>query len=87
VEIQLTGLRKRLADRKIQLELTDKAKKFLAEKGFDAAYGARPLKRVLQRELQDQLAEKLLAGEIPDGTNLLIDADKHGLLVEKQLVN
>jgi ATP-dependent Clp protease ATP-binding subunit ClpB len=87
VEIQLAGLRKRLADRKIELELTDKAKKFLAEKGFDPAYGARPLKRVLQRELQDQLAEKLLAGEIPDGTNLLIDADKDGLLVEKQLVN
>ena len=87
VEIQLTGLRKRLHDRKIELELTEKAKKFLAEKGFDPVYGARPLKRVLQRELQDQLAEKLLAGEIPDGTNLLIDADKDGLLVDTQLIN
>jgi ATP-dependent Clp protease ATP-binding subunit ClpB len=66
VEIQMGGLSKLLADRAITLELNDAAIDWLADKGFDPAYGARPLKRVIQQALQDPLAEKLLAGEIHD---------------------
>ncbi|WP_417680614.1 ATP-dependent chaperone ClpB [Roseibium sp.] len=67
VAIQLERLRGLLADRKITLELDDGALAWLAQKGYDPAYGARPLKRVIQKEVQDPLAEKLLAGEIVDG--------------------
>ncbi|WP_346892338.1 ATP-dependent chaperone ClpB [uncultured Roseibium sp.] len=67
VAIQLERLRGLLADRKITLELDDGALGWLAQKGYDPAYGARPLKRVIQKEVQDPLAEKLLAGDIVDG--------------------
>ena len=79
VEIQLKSLQKILATRNITIELTDKAKKYLAEKGFDPVYGARPLKRVIQKELQDQLAEEILAGKIADGSNLKVDKKADGL--------
>lgn len=81
VEIQLEELRERLVERKIELELTDAAKKFLAEQGFDPAYGARPLKRVIQRELQDQLADKLLAGDVADGSVVKVDVADGELVV------
>ena len=68
VDIQLKGLHKLLADRRITLEVDEKAKKWLADQGYDPAYGARPLKRVIQTELQNKLAEKLLQGEIVDGS-------------------
>lgn len=80
VDIQLTHLESRLAERHIALQLTDKAKDHLADIGFDAAYGARPLKRVIQRELQNAIAEKLLAGGIKDGDTVKVDADKDGLV-------
>jgi ATP-dependent Clp protease ATP-binding subunit ClpB len=74
VEIQLKRLEKLLADRKITLDLDETAIKWLADKGYDPAYGARPLKRVMQKELQDPLAEKILLGDIKDGSTVVITA-------------
>ena len=74
VEIQLARLRKLLADRKITLELEEEARAFLADKGYDPAYGARPLKRAIQKYLQDPLAEKILQGEFPDGSHIKVFA-------------
>ncbi|MGZ4241199.1 MAG: ATP-dependent chaperone ClpB [Actinomycetota bacterium] len=80
VDIQLRGLQKRLGERNISLLLTDKAREFLAERGFDPAYGARPLKRLIQREIQDKLALKLLQGEFSDGARIEADAADGGLV-------
>jgi len=74
VDIQLEYLRKRLAERKIEIELTDAAKEHLAEEGFDPSFGARPLKRTIQRRVQDPLAMKILDGEVHDGDRVLVDA-------------
>jgi ATP-dependent Clp protease ATP-binding subunit ClpB len=79
VEIQLGRLQKLLDDRKIKLALEPSARDWLADKGYDPAYGARPLKRVIQRYLQDPLAEKLLEGTIRDGETVDVSADKQGL--------
>ncbi|MBO9516944.1 MAG: ATP-dependent chaperone ClpB [Porphyrobacter sp.] len=73
VDIQVARVQKLLKDRKIVLDLTDAAKRWLGRVGYDPVYGARPLKRAVQRYLQDPLAEKLLAGEVPDGSHLRID--------------
>ncbi|MDG2002546.1 MAG: ATP-dependent chaperone ClpB [Novosphingobium sp.] len=73
VEIQVGRVQKLLTDRKITLDLTDAAKRWLGRVGYDPVYGARPLKRAVQRYLQDPLADKLLAGEIPDGATIHID--------------
>jgi len=67
VDIQLVRLRKLLAERKIELDLDESARNWLADKGYDPAYGARPLKRVIQKAVQDPMAEKILSGEIEDG--------------------
>jgi len=75
VEIQLGRLRGRLAERRIALELTPEAKKYLARLGYDPAYGARPLKRLLQKEIETALARKILAGEIRDASKVLVDYD------------
>jgi ATP-dependent Clp protease ATP-binding subunit ClpB len=82
VDIQVDRLRDMLADRNIQLELDDSAKHWLGEAGFDTVYGARPLKRVIQRQLQNPLAEKLLRGEIGDGGTVRVSADDSGLKIE-----
>jgi ATP-dependent Clp protease ATP-binding subunit ClpB len=74
VEIQLRGLRKRLAERHIALELTSAAKELLADEGYDPVYGARPLKRALQRRLMDPLAQQILRGEFREGETVLVDA-------------
>jgi ATP-dependent Clp protease ATP-binding subunit ClpB len=74
VEIQLRGLRDRLAARRIGLEVTDAATAALAHQGYDPSYGARPLKRVIQRELADKLAMKVLDGEIAEGDTVTVDA-------------
>ncbi len=79
VGIQLERLRKRLEERKIELELTDKALDYLAEHGYDPSFGARPLKRLIQRELETALGRKLLAGEIRDGSRVRVDASVRGL--------
>ncbi|MCY4180877.1 MAG: ATP-dependent chaperone ClpB, partial [Litoreibacter sp.] len=85
VDIQLGLLEKRLASRKIGLELDDAAHKWLAEEGYDPVFGARPLKRVIQRTLQDQLAEMLLAGDVKDGDSVVVSAGTDGLIVGDRL--
>ena len=81
VDIQMARLLKRLASRKITLELDDGARTWLADQGYDPVYGARPLKRVIQKALQDPLAEALLAGEIRDGDTVPVSAGAEGLLI------
>ncbi|EBA05613.1 ATP-dependent chaperone ClpB [Sagittula stellata] len=81
VEIQLRRLLKRLAARKIRLELDDAAKAWLADEGYDPVFGARPLKRVIQRALQDPLAEMLLSGDVNDGDVVPVSAGAEGLLI------
>ena len=76
VEIQLRSLRRLLADRKLDLQLTGRAKEWLADKGYDPVYGARPLKRTIQRQLQDPLALKLLSGEFHEGDTVHIEVDR-----------
>jgi ATP-dependent Clp protease ATP-binding subunit ClpB len=82
VEIQLARLRKLLADRRIELELTEEAKQLLADKGYDPHYGARPLKRVIQRMVQDPLAMKILEGEFGEGAKVVADARLSGEALE-----
>jgi ATP-dependent Clp protease ATP-binding subunit ClpB len=77
VEIQLSSVRKRLADRKIELVLTDAARAQLVRIGFDPTFGARPLKRAIQKEIETPLARKLLGGEVRDGMRVDIDYDRH----------
>jgi len=85
VEIQLKHLEKLLADRKIALKLDEKARNWLADKGYDPVYGARPLKRVIQRELQNTLAGLILAGRIKDGDTVRVSASKLGLLINGEM--
>ncbi|SNR48909.1 ATP-dependent chaperone ClpB [Puniceibacterium sediminis] len=81
VTIQMARLLKRLAARKVQLELDEAALKWLADEGYDPVFGARPLKRVIQRALQDPLAEMLLAGDISDGDLVPVSAGVDGLII------
>ncbi|MEA2555048.1 MAG: ATP-dependent Clp protease ATP-binding subunit ClpB, partial [Actinomycetota bacterium] len=82
VDIQLRALRQRLAERNLTIELTETAVDHLAEAGYDPAFGARPLKRLIQREIQDPLALKLLAGELRDGATVTVDVGPDGLTFE-----
>ena len=82
VEIQLANLRKRLADRRIELEVTDAAMSLLAAEGFDPAFGARPLKRVIQREIGDRAAVLILEGAVYEGGTLRVDAESGQLVVQ-----
>jgi ATP-dependent Clp protease ATP-binding subunit ClpB len=79
VRIQLRGLERRLAERRLTVSLTDAAQAYLAEKGYDPEFGARPLKRLIQREVQDPLALKLLSGDIREGDVVEVDAGEGGL--------
>ncbi|MFX0543620.1 ATP-dependent chaperone ClpB [Roseovarius sp. S4756] len=81
VDVQLERLKKRLAARKITLDLDEAAKKWLADEGYDPVFGARPLKRVLQRAVQDPLAEMLLAGDVLDGSTVGVTAGDGGLII------
>ncbi len=81
VDIQLRRLLKRLASRKIKLELDEAARKWLADEGYDPVFGARPLKRVIQRAIQDPLAEMLLAGDVLDGSKVVVSAGPEGLII------
>ncbi|TDT72944.1 ATP-dependent Clp protease ATP-binding subunit ClpB [Litoreibacter halocynthiae] len=81
VDIQMARLEKRLAGRKITLALDEEAKQWLADEGYDPVFGARPLKRAIQRALQDPLAEMILAGEVLDGSTVEVSAGPDGLLV------
>ncbi len=80
VDIQMQRLEKLLEDRKITLTLEPKGREWLADKGYDPAYGARPLKRVIQKSVQDPLAELILSGKIKDGEKVVISAGKQGLV-------
>ncbi|WP_027881317.1 ATP-dependent chaperone ClpB [Meiothermus rufus] len=82
VQIQLEAVRKRLAERRITLELSQEALDFLAQRGYDPVFGARPLKRVIQRELETPLSRKILAGEVPDGAHLYVNTGPLGLTFE-----
>jgi len=81
VDIQIARLTKLLADRKIEIALDTKAHEWLANAGYDPVYGARPLKRVIQRRLQDPLAQLLLEGKIADGAKIAVSAGKSGLTI------
>ena len=83
VELQLARLRERLADRRIELDVSDAAKDVLAEEGWDPAYGARPLKRAIQRLLENPLALRLLEGDVAEGDTVRVDADDGELVFER----
>jgi ATP-dependent Clp protease ATP-binding subunit ClpB len=87
VRIQLARLEKLMADRRLTLALDDSALNWLADKGYDPVYGARPLKRVIQKELVDPMAKKLLAGEIEDGSVVAVSAGADGLEIGKARVH
>jgi ATP-dependent Clp protease ATP-binding subunit ClpB len=79
VDIQVRALAKRLGDRKLKLELTDDAKDFLTEMGWDPIYGARPLKRAIQKSILDPLAMEVLQGRFREGDTVVVDRDGDGL--------
>jgi ATP-dependent Clp protease ATP-binding subunit ClpB len=79
VDIQLERLRHRLAERHITLDLTEQAREYFATTGYDPSYGARPLKRLLQREIETNLGRKLLAGEVTEHSRVVVDWDGHSL--------
>jgi ATP-dependent Clp protease ATP-binding subunit ClpB len=81
VDIQLKRLEKRLVTRKITLDLDRDARIWLADEGYDPVFGARPLKRVIQRHLQDPLAEMILSGEVLDGATVHVSAGAEGLII------
>ncbi|MBV9992436.1 MAG: ATP-dependent chaperone ClpB [Alphaproteobacteria bacterium] len=81
VDIQMERLQRLLADRKIEIDLDAKAREWLANAGYDPVYGARPLKRVIQRRLQDPMAQMLLEGRIGDGSKITVGAGTNGLIV------
>lgn len=81
VDIQIEHLRRRLAEKKIELDLTDEAKNLVAEKGYDPVYGARPLKRTIQKLIQDPLANEILKGDFKEGDHVVVDVGKDKNLV------
>ncbi|MFO1015550.1 MAG: ATP-dependent chaperone ClpB, partial [Caulobacteraceae bacterium] len=87
VRIQLARVEKLLADRRMTLVLDGAAQHWLAERGYDPVYGARPLKRVIQKELVDPIARKLLAGDLADGSVIQVGAGDDGLNIGKATVN
>jgi ATP-dependent Clp protease ATP-binding subunit ClpB len=79
VDLQLALLEKRLAVRRISIEVTDPARTWLADTGYDPAYGARPLRRLIQTAIGDPLARMLIAGEVTDGDRVTVDRSEDGL--------
>src|SRR5699024_933921 len=78
VELQVRELSARLADRRIELEVTDAARAWLADQGYDPAYGARPLRRLVQKQIGDRLATALIAGDVRDGSSVVVDTADEG---------
>ena len=76
IDIELKGLLKRVGELGYHIQVSDAAKKFLTEKGYDPQYGARPLKRAIQKYLEDELAEVIIKGDLPEGGTLYVDCDK-----------
>ena len=74
VDLQIEDLRRRLSDRRLRLELTDEAREFIAGAAYDPVYGARPMKRFIQRHLESRLGRQIVAGEVPDGSTVTISA-------------
>jgi ATP-dependent Clp protease ATP-binding subunit ClpB len=90
VDIQIKSFEDRLEKRKIHVELTNKAKDFIASKGYDPAFGARPLKRAVQTYLLNFLSSKLISGEFKEGDNIIVDVPKKGkdnLEFKKKYIN
>ncbi len=85
VVIQVGEVQKRLADKKIQIVLTESAKELIAEEGFDLTYGARPLKRVIQRDILNPLASKILSGQVQEGTRVVVDREDRHLLFRTEV--
>jgi ATP-dependent Clp protease ATP-binding subunit ClpB len=83
IDIQIRALLKRLEDRKIHVELTESAKRYLVTEGYDLRYGARPLKRTIQREVLDPLALRVLQGEFGEGDHVAVDVGDNGIRFEK----
>jgi ATP-dependent Clp protease ATP-binding subunit ClpB len=83
VDIQLRYLKERLRQRRIELEFTDNARKQLMDEGFDPAYGARPLKRVIQQRIENPLAGELIAGRFDDGDRIRVEGQEHEFVFEK----
>ncbi len=86
VDIQMSRLARLLEERKITIDLDPTGRQWLADRGYDPAYGARPLKRVIQKTVQDPLAERILAGRTHDGETVRISADREGLLIDGEIV-
>jgi len=84
VDFQVRGLLKRLEERKIHVELSDPAKNFIVTEGYDPMYGARPLKRTIQRRVLDPLAMRVLEGEFREGDRIVVDVGDNGLVFEKR---
>jgi ATP-dependent Clp protease ATP-binding subunit ClpB len=84
IDIQLSALLRRLEDRKIRIELTDKARDLIIEEGYDPVYGARPLKRTIQRRVLDPLALGVLQGEFSEGSLVRVDVEKGALVLRRE---
>jgi len=84
VDLLVNEVRKRLADRRIALELTESCRQFIAESGFDPVYGARPLRRFIQRELETRIARALVGGEILDGARIVVDVEGGEIVVRHE---
>jgi len=82
VDIQIKRLKDRLKDQKINIELSDSAKEYLIDKGYNPTYGARPLKRVIQNEIETRLARMILAGDIKEGSTVLLSAENGELVIQ-----
>jgi len=83
VDIMIRRLEERLKDKKIELELTERAKEYLARKGYDPAFGARPLRRVIEREIETPLAMKIISGEVKDNDRVFIDVVDGKIVMER----
>ena len=85
VDLELSKVEKRLANKEIKIEISDKAKELLVKEGFDQNLGARPLKRVIQKLILDPLSVKIVSGEISEGSRIFIDADKEKIIFGETL--
>jgi ATP-dependent Clp protease ATP-binding subunit ClpB len=81
VDLQIADVRSRLADRRLDLELSDAARSLIAEQGYDSVYGARPLRRFIQREVETRIGRALISGEISEGARITVDAEDEELIV------
>ena len=84
VDLLMNEVRKRLADRKITVDLTEEVKSWLAEEGFDAAFGARPLRRTIQRQVENPLSKRILEGEFKEGDHILVEMKDGALTFAKK---